>query len=443
MSAAGPPQRANDVPSWASEARAPDGAPEGEHESAKHERRRASERAGVVTSVPLEMPGARAVRWFEWAVDALRDIRGPQVRGTISFGLAAWAFTALINLNPLLQFLQTLPADLLLLGYAIDYQIKAFVLLAAIVIAGRAVDEGASKHVSYVAAAIVGCAVGVAVGELFSSTWRAFVLPDRWPTTRPWIEGPGAPYYYAIWDLTHWLLVGGCAVFFYADRRAASKTETHLIAAELDRIRRSRVALESRLQAMQARVEPQFLFNTLAQIERLYEVERNLAGRVLDDLIAYLRAAMPLMRNTSSTVEQEIELTRRYLDIARIRLCNRLDFTIDVPGDLAKVRMPPMMLLPLVDHAITYGLERSTDSGSIRIAVQAGDGRLRLTIADSGAGLVPDAGAIGIGNIRDRLSGLYGSDARLDLRRLDTGAMEAVMDIPYEERREDTEALFA
>ena len=437
MSAAGPPQRANDVPSWASEARAPDGAPEGEHESAKHERRRASERAGVVTSVPLEMPGARAVRWFEWAVDALRDIRGPQVRGTISFGLAAWAFTALINLNPLLQFLQTLPADLLLLGYAIDYQIKAFVLLAAIVIAGRAVDEGASKHVSYVAAAIVGCAVGVAVGELFSSTWRAFVLPDRWPTTRPWIEGPGAPYYYAIWDLTHWLLVGGCAVFFYADRRAASKTETHLIAAELDRIRRSRVALESRLQAMQARVEPQFLFNTLAQVEHLYERDRKLAKRVLDDLIAYLRAAMPLMRSTSSTVAQELELARRYLDIVRIRCGDRLDFNIHVPAGLGEVRMPPMMLLPLVDHAITHGLEQSAACGWIRITVQASDGRLRLRVADSGAGLAPETTATGLANIRERLSALFGSGARLDLRRLQAGATEAVLDIPYETSQSD------
>jgi hypothetical protein len=380
----------------------------------------------------LAVRGTRAVRYFEWAVNALRGIRWPQVRGAMLFGLAAWAFAALINLNPLLDFLQTLPADLLLLGYASDYQIKAFALLAAIAIADRAVDEDASKRVSYVTAAVVGCAVGSLIGEFFSSAWRALVLPDAWPASRPWIKGPGAPYYYAIWGFTHWLLIGGSAVFFYADRRAARKTEAHLHAAELDRIRRSKLALESRLQAMQARVEPQFLFNTLAQVEYLYESDSRAAERTLESLIAYLRAAMPLMRSTSSTVAQEIKLARTYLDIVSIRLGNRLTFTIDVSADLGTVRMPPMTLLPLLDHAITYGLDQSPGSGSIDITMNASNGRLRLKIADSGAGLVSGTETIGIANIRERLAALYGANARLDLRALNTGATEAVMDIPYE-----------
>jgi len=380
----------------------------------------------------VAMRNARATRYANWAADALRGIRWPQVRGAMVFGLAAWAFASLINLQSLRQFLEMLPADRLLPMFAIDYQIKAFVLLVAIVIADRAVDEGAPRRLAYIAAAVLGCAVGVLLGELFSWAWRLFVLPDRWPASRPWLKGAGAPYYFAVWGLTHWLLVGGCAVFFYADRRAAKKTQAHLNAAELDRIRRSKLALESRLQAMQARVEPQFLFNTLAQVEHLYESEPNVAKRVLNDLIAYLRAAMPLMRSTSSTVAQEVELARTYLDIVRVRLGDRLDFDIEVPSKLREVRMPPMMLLPLIDHAITYGLEQSSGSGSIRIAVQASDGRLRVQIADSGAGLVPETGAAGIASIRERLAALYGADARLDLRRRDAGATHALLDIPYE-----------
>ena len=89
----------------------------------------------------LAIRGAGALRCVEWMLGALRAIRWPQVRGAMLFGLAAWAFAALIDLNSLLQFFQTLPADLLLLGYGIDYQIKAFVLLAAIAIADRAVEN--------------------------------------------------------------------------------------------------------------------------------------------------------------------------------------------------------------------------------------------------------------------------------------------------------------
>ena len=202
--------------------------------------------------------------------------------------------------------------------------------------------------------------------------------------------------------------------------------------SELERIQQSKRALESRLQTMQARIEPQFLFNTLAQVERLYELDPALAGRMLDDLIDYLRAAMPRMRDTSSTLTQEIDLARAYLDIVKIRLGNRLAFDIEVPPGIGEARMPPMMLLPLIDHAVVRGLGLPTTTGTIRIRAEASDGRLRLTIADSGAAFVPEAGGDGIGNIRERLAALYGDKASLALRRLANSTTEAAMDIPFE-----------
>src|SRR4029079_714604 len=123
----------------------------------------------------------------------------------------------------------------------------------------------------------------------------------------------------------------------------------------------------------------------------------SLAGRMLDDLIAYLRAAMPMMRDTSSTVAQEVELARTYLDIVKIRLGNRLTFDTHVPPGLEYARMPPMMLLPLVDHAIVHGLERSRADGTLRIAIEVVERRLRLRIVDSGAGFIPDTCGDGIG----------------------------------------------
>jgi hypothetical protein len=366
------------------------------------------------------------------AIDALSGVTRAQIRGTVLFGLGALAFTALINLVPFVQFFRAMPAHTFLLGGVIDFQIKAFVLLAAIVIAERAVDEGASRRRAYVLAAIGGCVLGVALGEAFNAAWRAFVLPPNWPEHRTYLRGAGSLFYHPTYALTSWLLLGAPAVFFYADRRAVRKTAASLHAAELDRIRRSRISLESRLQAMQARVEPQFLFNTLAQVERLYELRSPVAGTMLDDLIAYLRAAMPLMRDSSSTVGQEIELARRYLEIAKIRLGNRLTFDLEVPSGLADARMPPMMLLPLVDHAIVHGLEQQNVDGAFRITVEASSGRLRLTIADSGAGFVRDAGSDGMASIAERLNALYGDAARLELHARDTQGTEAVIEIPYE-----------
>ncbi len=223
-------------------------------------------------------------------------------------------------------------------------------------------------------------------------------------------------------------------MFLYADRRAAQQTEARLRAAQLDRARRSRLALESRLQAMQARIEPQFLFNTLAQVERHYALEPTRGARMLDELIAYLRAAMPLMRDTSSTLAQEIALARAYLDIVRLGLRDRLEVDVEAPPGADEIRMPPMMLLPLIDHAIVRGLEPATRTAAIRIRTEASGGRLRLTIVDSGVGFAPEAGGGGITVIRERLEALYGGDARLDLHRAEEHATRAVLDLPLEAR---------
>jgi hypothetical protein len=371
-------------------------------------------------------------RFRESVCEALQGIRGPQVRIAVLFGLATLAFESLVNVMPIRQIAQRMPLHLMLLGSAAESQIKAFILLVAILMADRAVDRGARRRLSYAAAALGGCVVGTAFGDVFQLAWRTLVLPDQWPESRPWLRGTAWYVYWPIYDVTTWLLLGGFAVFFYADRRAARKTEAHLREAELEHLRKSKLALESRLQAMQARVEPQFLFNTLSQVERLYERDPSIGQRMLDDLIVYLRAAMPLMRSSSSTVAQELELARAYLNIVKVRLGNRLTFEIDAPEGISDARLPPMMLLPLIDHAIVVGLETTRAEGRIRIAVQAAGKNLRLVVVDSGAGFIPEAVGDGIGAIRDRLGALYGERAELVLRRRVEGSTEAVMHIPLE-----------
>jgi hypothetical protein len=366
------------------------------------------------------------------AIGAIRDIRWPQVRAAMLLGLALTVWSFIVFMQPIILYAQSIPFGLMVLQTAIADQAKALCLLVAIVIADRAVDAGARRRRAYLLAALAGCLAGIVVTEPFTWAWRTYMLPDLWPAKRAWLHGTRALIYHPIFALTHWLLVGSAVVFLYADRRAARKTAQLLRDAELDRIRRSKLAIESRLQAMQARVEPQFLFNTLAQVERLYETEPKLAGRMLDDLIAYLRAAMPLMRDTASTVGQEIDLVRAYLDIARIRLGDRLAVQIDAPPGIRGLRMPPMMLLPLVDHAIVYGLDESTDGGSIRIGAAVHEGKLRLLIDDRGAGLLAERQAAGIDAIRQRLKALYGDAARLEVRQVTAGGTQAALEVPVE-----------
>ncbi len=376
-------------------------------------------------------------RFVAVAIDALQGIGWVQVRRAMLFGIAVTVFHVATNNSVLLTLSKFVPLTLakLILGAALSFQVKSLCLLAAIVVADRAVDEGAPRRIVYFAAALVGCVAGVALSEPLDLAWRAWVLPaDIWPVDRPWFHGTAKYLHFPFWALTYWLLIGGSAVFVYANRRAARQTATRLRSAELDRTRRSRLAFESRLQAMQARIEPQFLFNTLAQVERLYEDDPAQAGNMLDALISYLRAAMPMMRDTSSTVGREIELARAYLDIVRLRLGERLSVAIEAPPGADDIRMPPMMLLPLIDHAIVRGLEPATGAGAgaIRIHTDVRDGRLRLLIRDSGVGFAPETGGDGIAALRERLDALYGSSARLELRRVDPRATEAVLDLPLE-----------
>src|SRR5258706_13310422 len=97
---------------------------------------------------------------------------------------------------------------------------------------------------------------------------------------------------------------------------------------------------------MQARVEPQFLFNTLAQVRELYEHDVAVAGRMLDDLMAYLRAALPHLRHSTSTLGQETALVQAYLDILRVRLGDRLRSDLDGPAAPRSFVEPPMVWWP-------------------------------------------------------------------------------------------------
>ena len=139
---------------------------------------------------------------------------------------------------------------------------------------------------------------------------------------------------------------------------------------------------------------------------------------MLDDLIAYLRAALPHLRESSSTLGQEIALARAYLDIMRVRLGERLAFDIDVPEAANGARMPPMMLLPLIDHALVYGLQPASAGGTIRIAHRAAEAAgCAWRSPTAASAFLPGAHAEHLDSIAERLHALYGDDARFELER--------------------------
>jgi hypothetical protein len=313
--------------------------------------------------------------------------------------------------------------------YVLIDQVMSHALALAVAVADRQVATGPAGRLTYVVAGVAGIvAGGLVLAAILHAGPDLFADGDSWPEARtlPWFRGV-----FALYTVFHWLLFGGAAVLFYGERRLAEAAVERLRGAELDRITQSRRIVESTLQLMQARIEPQFLFNTLMQVKQLYGREPTLAESMLDELGAFLRAAMPHMRDSSSTAGQEIELARAYLGILRIRLRDRLHYVIEMPAELATGRLPSMMLLPLIDHAVKQALASPVEDVRLRITASLAGARFRLMIGSTarGSGESTEAAVAGI---RERLDILYRGDACLTLGRSPSGGMQALLDVPFE-----------
>ena len=171
----------------------------------------------------------------------------------------------------------------------------------------------------------------------------------------------------------------------------------------------------ARLNLLHAQVEPHFLYNTLASAQLLTRSEPAQADRMLGHLIQYLRHSLPSSDESLSTLGDELERTRAYLEIVRIRMGARLALEVDVPDALRAVALPPMMLQTLVENAIKHGLEPKPGGGTVWVFARRDEDRVTVTVADNGQGFGLAAGGTGIGlkNVRERLRLLYGERASL------------------------------
>ena len=227
---------------------------------------------------------------------------------------------------------------------------------------------------------------------------------------------------------------------YFIDRSRRATAVAEQKTREADASNSNRQITEARLQALQAQVEPHFLYNTLANVQALTEVDPEQANKMTGHLIQYLRSSLPKMRENTSTVGQEVELVRSYLNILKMRMGERLAFDIDCPADLMSVGFPPMMLPSLVENAIKHGLEPQREGGRIDVVVQrmfvASGERIRVSVKDTGRGLTDaptqTGGGVGLSNIRERLIAIYGDAAKLTLESKEPKGVVASIEIPVE-----------
>jgi sensor histidine kinase YesM len=255
---------------------------------------------------------------------------------------------------------------------------------------------------------------------------------------RVWVYGtlPGVisdrPYLVGVW-LT-WSLLGSLAYALFYLTREDEQQRQMLCDAERAQQDLGARMLQARLSALQAQIEPHFLFNTLANVRRLYETTPSRGREMLGCLIDYLRAALPSMRSTSSTLERELDQARSFLTILQMRMGERLQFSIAADPGLRAAPMPPMILPTLLENAIKHGLGPLPEGGRIDIRARRAGEALEIEVRDTGAGFTAAKGSgVGLANTRSRLAGLYGPRASLQLAAGSPRGVVATLRLPLEQ----------
>jgi len=231
--------------------------------------------------------------------------------------------------------------------------------------------------------------------------------------------------------VARWVVVAGLAYAISTTLRRTADAAAQAHESGLQRIQLERQMTEARLQSLRAQIEPHFLFNTLANVHRLYQTDPGLGRKMLANFVAYLRAALPQMRRDETTLKQEVELAHAYLNVLQVRMGERLRFRLDVPNDLGALPFPPLALSTLTENAIKHGLNPLPEGGSIEIAARVENLQLKVEVADTGAGLrqVSGSGA-GLANLRARLAALYGETASLAIEANVPRGIRATIAVP-------------
>ncbi|MGZ8282863.1 MAG: sensor histidine kinase, partial [Allosphingosinicella sp.] len=177
----------------------------------------------------------------------------------------------------------------------------------------------------------------------------------------------------------------------------------------------AREAQEAQLRALRYQINPHFLFNTLNSLSSLILSQRtDVAERMLMNLSTFFRATLAADPTADVPLEEEIKLQRLYLDIEQIRFPDRLTVEIDVPESLQPARVPVLILQPIVETAVKYGVAKSRKPVTVRISAYEEAGRLHIKVKDDGeiAAEIGDGGTgVGLRNVCDRLTARYGNRA--------------------------------
>ncbi|MET3663446.1 histidine kinase [Caulobacter sp. 1776] len=230
-----------------------------------------------------------------------------------------------------------------------------------------------------------------------------------------------------------WIFAGGglATIYYFGERRRIAQ---YAARRQVESLRAERDAADMRLAVLQAQVEPHFLFNTLASVRSLIAGEPERAAQTIDALAGYLRATLPRFREAGpaeATLDRQIDLCRGYLELMRVRMAGRLTVRVEADAAMRALPFPPLLLLTLVENAVTHGVEPKPGPGEIAIVARVEGETLSVSVEDDGAGLAEGVTpGVGLANVRAQLASLFGDRATLDVASRSEGGVRARIRVP-------------
>ena len=229
------------------------------------------------------------------------------------------------------------------------------------------------------------------------------------------------------------VMFGSIISYFFSSQSQIAASKALIQEEKIKRLTSEKKAAEANLKLLQAQIEPHFLFNTLSNVLTLFDNDVEKGKSMLMDFISYLRTSLVKIRGQRTTLGHEMEMIRAYLNIFKVRMEDRLNFSIELPEPLADIEFPPMLLQPLVENAVKHGLEPKVEGGDIMIKAEEKNGLLSLEVIDTGIGITGHYhSGLGLSNVRERLESLYDNRASVSLEANQPCGVKATIEVPHD-----------
>ena len=280
---------------------------------------------------------------------------------------------------------------------------------------------------------IMHIATCAAIGMVFAA-WVA--LMEVW--WNPWAASSAPGPFAIIWLrkfsnglLSYAILYG---IVLLASRVLNSRERLAIQRTEAARL--NELLSKAQLNALRRQIEPHFLFNTLNAIAGLVREKKNDAAvDMIAGLSDFLRRVVEDSDRQQVSLEDELEFAQKYLAIQKIRFAERLQFSVDVPGDLLRTQVPSLILQPMVENAVKHGISKRVQGGAIKISALRVNGTITLSVYNDGPSLPPgwenSNSGVGLANVRTRLRTLYGDGFELSLRNQEPGGVAVSISVPF------------